>query len=174
MKKLIIILISCFILNGCSLVKAIVSPFKPTQTTLPQSSEQSKSKVICKGEYKLDENGNMISCSRGYFNYDSQSKIVERKMTIVEKIKNYINSLMGWGFWGIILLVIFCPSALGFIFGRIIEGIYGIGNKALKQITQAVQKVKDNVPDLKTALEASTDEDVKKFLTNFKQKNNIK
>jgi hypothetical protein len=173
MKKLFLILVSCFLLTGCSLVKTIISPFKPTQATLPQQTDQSKSKVICKGEYKLDETGNIIYCSKGYFNYESTFAQKERKLTLKERIVQFFDKLIGWSFWIVIGLVIFCPSVLGFIFGRIMEGIFGIGTKALKQITKAVQKVKDNSLDLKTALEASTDEDVRKFITKFKQDNNI-
>lgn len=174
MKNLILILVSCFLLTGCSLVKTIISPFKSTQTTLPQQTDQSKSKVICKGEYKLDETGNIIYCSKGYFNYESTFAQKERKLTLKEKVIQFFDKLMGWGFWLAIGLVIFFPSALGFIFGRIIEGIFGIGNKALKQITKGIQTIKDQTPNLIDALEKSTDEDVKKFITKFKQDNNIK
>jgi hypothetical protein len=173
MQKLIIVFLVCFILSSCSLVKTIVAPFKSTQTTLPQQTEQSKKKEMCKGKYTLNSDGTIISCEKGYYNYEMIYNQKERKLTLKEKIVQYFDKLIGWSFWIVILLVIFCPSVLGFIFGRIIEGIYGIGNKALKQITKAVQSVKDTTPTLISALKESTDQDVKDWLKNFKQKNNI-
>jgi len=174
MKKLILVGLVCIILSGCSLAKAVIAPFKPTQTTIPQQTEKSKNKVTCKGEYKLDEDGRMVYCSRGFYNYETSFSEKERKMTFREKIHQWIDKMWGYGLIIIVILFFVCPSALGFIFGRVIEGAYGIGKKALTQVAKAVQKVKSSSPELITALEASTDEDVKIWLTNFKQKNNIK
>lgn len=161
----------CLMLSGCSLLPRITFD---TPNTLPQATQKSKAKEICKGKAEWSETGQIVSCSKGYFNYVSGYEKIERKMTIIERIKSFINGLAGWGFVGLIALVIFCPSLIGVILGRFIEGSIGIGKKALTQISTAIQKVKDKNPDLISALEASTDEDVKKFITEFKQKNGIK
>jgi len=95
-------------------------------------------------------------------------------MTIVERIKSFINNLMGWGFWGLIALVIFCPSAIGFIFGRIIEAVGGIANKSLKATVSAIQKTRKTGKDLNTSLDAEMDADVKKHIAKLKEKENIK
>lgn len=92
----------------------------------------------------------------------------------VERIKGFINNLMGWSFWIVLALLFLCPSLLGVIAGRLFEGVYGIGTKAFRQVSAAIQKVKDQTPSLVTALEASTDEDVRKFIKEFKDKNGIK
>lgn len=173
-KKLIILIMMSFMLTGCSLAKAIIAPFKPTQNTLPQQIEQSKNKVICKGEYKLDENGTVIYCSKGYFGYESNYEKKERKMTIVEKIKNYINNLMGYAFWIFLALVILCPSALGFIGGRIIEGIFGIGKKALDATVRGVQDARKKGIPLDTALGIKQDDDVKLYIAKLKEDEKIK
>ena len=91
-----------------------------------------------------------------------------------EKIVNFFRGLVGWGFWGVVILVILCPSLLGLIVGRLFEGVYGIGAKAFKQVSTAIQKVKDTTPSLVDALEKSTDTDVRLWIEDFKKKNNIK
>ncbi len=172
MKKIISILFLCILLSGCAGIIPRITTDTPN--TVPQITQKSKVKEICKGKAEWDEMGNIKSCSKGYFNYESGYNKQERRMTIVERIKSFINGLAGWGFIGLILLVIFCPSLIGVILGRFIEGSIGIGKKALTQISSAIQKVKDKSPELINALETSTDEDVKKFIADFKQKNGIK
>jgi len=173
MKKLIIILALCFCCSGCSLVKWAVTPFQNKVSNVPQSIIKGKNIIKCKGDLTILPDGS-IKCSKGYYAFNEDSNTQERKTTIKEKIIQFFNSLMGWGFWGVIALVILCPSLLGLIAGRILEGIYGIGNKAFRQVSTAIQKVKSESPTLITELEKSTDEDVKKFIATFKEKNNIK
>jgi phage-related protein len=81
---------------------------------------------------------------------------------------------MGWSFWIVLALLFLCPSLLGVIVGRLFEGVYGIGTKAFRQVSAAIQNVKNESPTLVTALEASTDDDIKKFIKVFNDKNNIK
>lgn len=174
MKKIILIVLIVFMLSGCSLVKTITAPFKPVQNTLPQQTNKSKAKDVCKGEAKFNEQGDMVYCSKAYYSYTENYAQKERKLTIKEKIIQFFDKLMGWSFWIVIGLVIFCPSALGFIFGRVIEGIFGIGKKALDSTVRAVQKArKTNVP-LDTALSAEQDADVKKYIAKLKEQEKIK
>jgi len=156
------------------LAKAVIAPFKPTQTAIPQQTEKSKNKVTCKGEYKLDENGRMVYCSKGFYNYETSFSEKERRMSIKERIIQFFDKLIGWSFWIVVGLVIFAPGLLGFVFGRIIEGVFGIGTKAFKQVSTAIQKVKDTNPALIDALEKSTDTDVRAWIDDFKKKNGIK
>jgi hypothetical protein len=171
MKKIILLLCLCVPLMGCSLLPRIT--FSKAGVT-PVSTIKSQKVESCAGEYKLDESGRIIYCSKGYKNYENNYSQKERVLTLQEKIINFFRGLVGWGFWGVILLVFLCPSLLGLIVGRLIEGVYGIGTKTLRQVSAAVQKVKDSTPSLVTALEASTDEDVRKFIKEFKDKNKIK
>ena len=173
MKKLIIILLSCFLLTGCSLVKTLVSPFKSFKSSLPQQTEQSKVKVVCKGEMNVDENGNVIYCSRGYYSYASNYEQKERKLSLKEKIIQFFDHLTGYFFWIAIALVFICPSALGFIFGRVIEAVAGIGSKALKSTVKAIQKVRKDGKNINEALASEQDSDVKTYIAKLKQKENI-
>jgi hypothetical protein len=173
MKKLIILLALCFCCSGCSLVKWAVTPFQNKVSNVPQSIIKGKNIIKCKGDLTILPDGS-IKCSKGYYAFNEDSNTQERRTTLKEKIIQFFNSLMGWGFWGVIALVILCPSLLGLIAGRIFEGIYGMGNKAFKQVSTAIQKVKDQSPELITALEKSTDEDVRKWIDEFKKKNRIK
>jgi len=171
MKRIILLLVLCFGLTGCSLLPRIT--YDKSGVT-PTSTNKSKKVESCEGAYKVDDNGRIISCSKGYKNYEDSYSQKERVLTLQEKIINFFRGLVGWSFWGIVLLIILCPSLLGLIVGRLFEGVYGIGTKAFRQVSAAIQKVKDQTPSLVTALEASTDEDVRKFIKEFKDKNGIK
>lgn len=174
MKKLTIVILSCFILQGCSFVKAVTAPFKITKTSLPQQIEQTKNKVVCKGEYRLDEDGNIIYCSKGYFNYQSVNNVKERRLTLKERIIQFLDNLVGWSFWIVLALVFLCPSLLGLIFGRFIEGTIGITGKTLKAVIRGVQKARKNGQELNTALATELDSDNKKYIAKIKEQENLK
>jgi len=171
MVKILSLIIVVFLFSGCSLIPRITMD-KAGMT--PTSTVKSQKKESCAGSYTVDASGKIITCTKGYSNYENNYSQKERILTLQEKIVNFFRGLVGWGFWGVIALVILCPSLLGLIAGRLFEGVYGIGTKAFRQVSAAVQKVKDQTPSLVTALEASTDEDIKKFIKEFKDKNNIK
>jgi hypothetical protein len=173
MNKLILLLVLCFGLSGCSLIKTVTAPFKSTVSTVPQSTVKGKKIIKCLGDLKIEDNG-VITCSKGFYLYDENSNVKERNITLKEKIVQFMNNLMGWSFWIVLGLVFLCPSLLGLIVGRLFEGVYGIGAKAFKQVASAVQKVKDTTPTLVDALEKSTDSDVRKWIEDFKKKNCIK
>jgi hypothetical protein len=173
MKRIILISVLCLPLFGCSFVKAITAPFKNTVSTVPQSKIEAKAIVKCTGELSISKN-DIITCSKGYYSYNTDSNIQERKLTLKEKIIQFFNNLMGISFWLVVALIFLCPSLLGLIAGRLFEGVYGIGAKAFKQVSQAIQKVKDTTPSLIDALEKSTDTDVRAWIDNFKKVNNIK
>jgi hypothetical protein len=174
MKKLILILLLCVPLMGCSALKIITAPFQATKNTLPQSIDKSRAKAMCQGEAKFNEQGDMTYCSKGYFKYDESSSIQERKLTLKEKILQFFSKLAGVSFWLVVALIFLCPSLLGLIVGRLFEGVYGMGSKAFKQVSAAIQKVKSESPALIDALEKSTDSDVRIWIADFKKKNNIK
>lgn len=174
MKKIIVIFLMVLFCSGCSLVKTITTPFKPIQNSLPQQTDKSKLKETCKGEVKFNENGDMIYCSKGYYNYEENYAQKERKLTIKEKIIQFFEQLSGHLFWVVILLVIFCPSLLGFIFGRVIEGVAGVGSKTLKSVIRAVQNTRKNGKDLNQSLETELDTENKKYIAKIKEREKIK
>ena len=171
MIKIISLIVICFMLTGCSLIPRLTFD---TKNTVPQSLNTSKGKVVCQGEAKFNEQGEMVYCSKGFYDYSENYAKQERKMTISERIKSFINGLVGWSFWGIVILLFLCPSLLGLIVGRLFEGVYGMGAKAFKQVSSAIQKVKSDSPNLIDALEKSTDSDVRAWIDDFKKKNSIK
>ena len=170
-KHLIFVSLIIFGFTGCSLIPRITMD---KAGVAPVSTVKSQKKESCAGSYTVDATGKIITCTKSYSNYENNYSQKERILTLQEKIINFFRGLIGWGFWGVIALVILCPSLLGLIAGRLFEGVYGIGAKAFRQVSTAIQNVKDKTPDLVTALQASTDEDVRKFIKEFKDKNNIK
>lgn len=173
MVKILSLIVICFMLTGCSVLKWAASPFKSTVSNVPQSKIEAKAIVKCTGELSIAKDGT-ITCTKGYYSYNNDSNIQERKLTLKEKIIQFFNNLMGISFWLVIALIFLCPSLLGLIVGRLFEGVYGMGAKAFKQVSSAIQKVKDGNPTLIDALEKSTDSDVRVWIDNFKKSNNIK
>ena len=94
-------------------------------------------------------------------------------MTIVERIKQFINNLVGWGFWGFVLLLILCPSLIGVVFGRLIEGSIGIAKKALDSTVRGIQKARKANKPIDDALAGEQDEDVKKYIRQIKDKEHL-
>ena len=170
-RNLVLMLLMTLMLTGCSLLPRLSFD---TPNTVPQSVDKSKAKAVCKGEAKFNEVGDMTYCSKGYYSYAEGYQKVERKMTIVERIKSFINSLMGWGFWGLLLLVILVPGLAGGLIGRIIEGTIGITGKALKSVVSAVQKTRKTGKDLNDTLSAEQDADVKAYIAKLKKQEKIK
>ena len=173
MKKLILIALLVMPLMGCSVLKWASAPFKNTVSNVPQSKIEAKAIVKCTGELSIAKDGT-ITCTKGYYSYNNDSNIQERKLTIKEKIIQFFNNLMGISFWLVVALIFLCPSLLGLIVGRLFEGVYGIGTKAFRQVSAAIQKAKPDSPNLITELEKSTDENIKLWIADFKRKNNIK
>ena len=170
MKNLITVLILSGFLSGCSLLPKINFD---TPNTVPQVVDKSKVKDICKGETKVDETGRIIYCSKGYYSYSENYAKKERRNTMKEKIINFFRNLSGWAFWIAVALLIFCPSVLGLLVGRIIEGIFGIARKSLSATVRPVQNARKNGKDLDDALASEQDSNVKKFIRKLKDEENI-
>jgi len=171
MKKFIMLLFIVLSTASCSLLPKINFD---TPNTVPQSVDRSKVKDVCKGEATFSQEGTILSCTRGYMAYAEGYVKKERKMTFVERIKSFINNLVGWGFWGLVLLVIFLPASAGLILGRIVEGTIGIGAKALKSVVRGVQRARTQGKNLNEALDAEEDADVKKYIRKLKENEGIK
>ena len=171
MKKFIMLFLITLSLTGCSLIPRLSFD---TEGTTPQATQKSKLKETCKGKVVMNETGDIISCSKGYYNYTENYSKKERKFTFTEKIKNFINKLVGFGFWGLLILVILVPGLFGTFIGRFIEGTVGITGKALKSVVSAVQKTRKTGKDLNESLSAEQDTDVKKYIRKLKENEGIK
>lgn len=134
MKKLIFLALFIGTLgSGCSLIPRLNFG---TPGTVPQVVDKAKAKEICKGKTVMNENGDIISCSHGYFSYAENYAKKERKMTFTEKIKNFINNLVGASFWIFVALIIFVPGLAGWIISRVLNAT----NKAFSQTVEAIKK----------------------------------
>lgn len=174
MQKLIIILMLCFLTSGCSLLPRFTFD---TPNTLPQVVDKSKAKEVCKGKAEWDDLGNIKSCSKGYYRYDEGYNKQERRMTIVERVKSFFNTIFGWGIPGLIIICILFPGAftiIGTLIGRAFEGVYGVGVQTLKRVARAVQKTRKEGKDLNQSLEAELDEKDKKYIDKIKKEEKIK
>jgi hypothetical protein len=170
MKKTIYLLALCFILQGCSVIKWVSSPFKNSVSSVPQSTEQSKNKVVCKGEYQTDENGNIIYCSKGYYNYSQDSSVKERKLTIKERIVQFVDKFFGWTIVIAIVLLVVAPGTLVSILSYIIAK----QKKIMVQIIQGVQDARKRNIELNIALASAMDTDAKQEVVKIKEQEKIR
>lgn len=172
MKKYLALFLMCILLSGCaSLIPRLTFD---TKNTVPQQTEKSKAKFKCSGKIEYYPDGKVKSCSKGYYSQESTYNKQERKMTFTERIKSMINSLAGWGFWGLVLLFILCPSLIGLVLGRLIEGATGVAKTTLTAVSRAVQGARKNGRDLNTALESELDKNQKDYIAYLKNKEKIK
>ena len=132
MRYLFLILTITF-LSGCSLIPKINFD---TPNIVPQQTDKSKMKDVCKGKAQFNENGDIIFCSKGYYAYTQNYDKKERRMTIVERIKSFINNLSSSLFWIFLLLFIFTPGVFGWLLSKILDS----SRKALHETIRAIKK----------------------------------
>jgi hypothetical protein len=172
MRKIFTILLMCFMLQGCSLLKVVSAPFQATKNSVPQSTEKSKEIIKCRGDLTINPDGSMV-CSKGFYKYETNSTQQDRKLNFRERIGQFIAHGAGYLVWGVVLAGVLTFFGFGWIISGFFNMVFGVG-KALRQVVKGVQDARKNGTDLTTALNASTDESVKNFLIKFKQENNIK
>jgi hypothetical protein len=139
MNKLFLIFALCFGLTGCSLIPRITMD-RPGTT--PQSTEKVQKDERCAGEYKLDANGTIISCTKGYINKQLNYHQAERAYTLSERVANFIRGLAGWGFWGLVLALLLVPGLAGWLIGR----VFNIFHNALTGTVTAISRFRKNIP----------------------------
>jgi hypothetical protein len=161
MKKLIFLTLLIGVFgSGCSFLPRLNFG---TPGTVPQATERSKAKDICKGKAEFNDNGDMISCSHGYYSYAENHSKKERKMTFTEKIKNFINNLVGASFWIFVILIILIPGFAGWIISRVLNAT----NKAFSQTVEAIKKFRKTSSakeELDNFLRAEQDAETKKLI----------
>lgn len=166
MKKILLILLICFMFQGCSFLKMVSAPFKNTVSTVPQSTDKSYKYVYCENGIEFDLNGNVVGCKGKYKSQEKNYSQVERKLTGWEKFKQHVNKFFGYYLIGMGLLFFFVPS----LFWMIIQK----QANAFTQLVRGVQNARKNGKELNAALSESMDKSTKKEIAKIKEKNNIK
>lgn len=167
MKAIILMIVMSSMVTGCSLIPKIKFG---TPNTVPQATAKSTVKDICKGVARFNEVGDMTYCSRGYSAYAKNYVKEERKMTIVERIKSFINGLIGWGFWGFLLIAILCPGLIG----GMITFLFSASRRVARETIRAVKKFRREVePDIKERLDdylrAEQSKETKKYISKIRK-----
>jgi len=170
MKKLIVILAIVLMTSGCSTLIPRIT--MDTPNTVPQATEKSKAKYKCSGKIEYFEDGAVKSCSKGYYAYDEAYNKKERRMTIVERFKSFINGLVGASFWIFVALIVFAPSLIGFVIGKLVEGTIGITGATLKATARAIKRAKNNGGNFMEELDRahSADTKIKKKINQVRAK----
>jgi len=172
MIKIISILLICFCLTGCSALKIISAPFKPTVSSVPKQIEKNKQILKCKGEISINEDGT-LSCTEGFYSNGKMYSEKQRKLTFREKVGQFISKGAGYLVWGAILACVLTFTGFGWIVSGFFNILFGTG-KVLRQVIKGIQRSRKEKVDLNIALESSTDEATKKEIQKIKQSNNIK
>lgn len=171
-KNIIFLVCLIFPLMGCSLLKIASAPLKSTKSTVPQQIEKSTKQMRCKGNIEIQKTGS-VYCSDGFYLYESSSSQKERKMTLRERVAQFITTASGYLLWAVIISIILTMCGLGAVVSGFWSATFSVGSKALRQVVTAVQKAKSGNTQLVQALETTTDEDVRKFITEYKLKHHI-
>jgi hypothetical protein len=181
MKKLFLIAFLSILCTGCSFLPKLTFN---NPSTVPQQTERSKAKEVCKGEATFNDNGEMTSCTKGYINYAENNDVKERSYTIFEKIGNFFANLKG--IFGILIFVSIVLILMGFggIVSTIWMNLYGVASKGVKALVKGIQNGKNYVRSngnkyteaekaiynqgandmLQKISEATTDKEVKKLI----------
>ena len=141
-KQFIVIIALCLGLTGCSLIPRITFD-KPGVT--PTQTEKSSKNETCSGDYKVDPEGRMISCTKGYRNVENNYSQKDRAYTLKEKIANFIRNLTGWGFPLMILAIVFIPGFGGALIGFVVNNLFGVASKGFKSLVSGIQAGKEYV-----------------------------
>lgn len=131
-------------LQGCSLLKIASQPFKNTVSKVPEKTEKAERRIRCKGEIALDASGRVLSCSD---NYDFREKTFnqeERKLTIREKIAQFVLNAQGYLLWFVIIAVVLSFSGFGWVISGIFSTLRGAG-KATRDFVKGIQNGKKYV-----------------------------
>lgn len=136
---IIALVVAVFSMAGCSLLPRIT--FDKAGVT-PTSTEKSMRKEMCSGEYTLDEQGYIKTCSKGYYNYEQNYKQAERAYTWKERMLNFIRNLAGIWFWVLVAVIFLVPGALGWF----ISGFFNVAKTALTSTVKAIAKFKSDIP----------------------------
>lgn len=131
-----LMIVSC---SGCSLLPHLTFD-RPG--TIPTSTEKGHKNIRCAGEMTQDVKTGAISCSKGFYSDEQNYSQVERTTTLREKIMNFLNGLVGWGFWLLIPALIFVPGLAGWLIGR----VFNVFHSALTGTVKAIGNFKANVP----------------------------
>jgi hypothetical protein len=141
MNKIVLIMAMCLGLTGCSLLPRITMD---KAGVTPTSTEKSQKKEICAGEYKTDSTGKIISCTKGYYNYEQNYAQVERAYTFSEKVANFIRGLAGWSFWLLVLALFLVPGLAGWLIGR----VFNVFRDALTGTVRAITSFRSKIPTI--------------------------
>lgn len=163
--KLAVIMLFLSLFSGCSLLKTALKAVTPTVSTVPQSTEKATKTIRCKGDIKVDPKGDIV-CSRGFYLSESSNVVQERKLTLKERILQYISKFFIW-FVALEILLFFVFPTLFILFNSKLK-------TALTQTVSAIQKARKQNADLNTVLSSEQDQNTKLLIQKLKNNNNIK
>jgi len=142
--KLILMMMLIFSFSGCSLIKMATQPFKNTVSKVPEAIEKSERRIRCKGEIIIDKDGRVEKCTEQYYSDEKNFSQKERKLTMREKISQFILNVKGYILWIIIIGIVLSLSGCGWIVGAIFSGVRGVGRVA-KDLVHGISKGKKYV-----------------------------
>lgn len=151
MKKLSLmlamILLTTPAMQGCSVMKWVSQPFKNTVSKVPEKTEKSFRKIKCKGAIELDSSGRVVKCNDDYFSYERNFVQEERKLTLREKISQFILNAKGYVIWAVIICFILSASGFGWVVRAAWDMLRGTGRFArdvFKGISEGKKYVRAN------------------------------
>lgn len=130
MKTVILLfslLLTSMTFSGCSLLKIASQPFKNTISKVPEAIQKSERTIRCKGEIVIGEDGIVKKCSEKYSSEEKNFSKKERKLSLREKISQFILNVKGYILWVVVIGVVLSLSGFGWVFGAIMSALRGAG-----------------------------------------------
>jgi len=144
-------LIIVALLGGTSSAMSILRPFSGGSNKIVVPVEKSKSErsIRCKGKAEVNDKGQVISCSEGFYLDEESENSKERKMNAKERVLAWFGNFKGLFFW--LVLGSIGASLLGFggLVASFWSNLFGSGIKMAKATFKGIQNFKRNGKKLK-------------------------
>lgn len=134
------------LLGGTSSAMSILKPFSGSSKKIVVPVEKSKAErsVRCKGEAKVNDKGQVISCTEGLYLDEESENIKERKKNAKERFLGWLGNFQGLFFWLVIGSIGASMLGFGGLVGSLWSNLFGTATRALKATVRAISRAKRN------------------------------
>ena len=170
--KLLIGVMIFAVLGGTSSAFSLFPKFGKSANVVPMSESKSERTIRCKGEVEVNDKGQVISCTEGFYMEEESENTEERKMTLKEKFLGWLGNFKGMLFWAVVGSI--AASAMGFggIVSALWTNVFGTAKKALSTTVRAIARAKRNGGEFMKELDRahSADPAVQKIINELRAK----
>ena len=132
------------ILGGTSSAFSLIPKFGRSTKVVPVSESKKERVIRCKGEIVVDDKGQVVSCSEGFYMTEESENTVERNTTMKEKFLGWLGNFKGLVFWAVLGSIVASMMGFGGIVSSVWTNLFGTVARALKETVRAIARAKRN------------------------------